>query len=85
MFRIGYILGKLCSLNIRKFVNLMYTIMKNIRNSIHSLNNVYVQCTIFDIFFEKKFTLIVSIFRPLKQLIKPRELAKLLLSPIKQI
>ena len=45
MFRIGYILGKLCSLNIRKFVNLMYTIMKNIRNSIHSLNNVYMQCT----------------------------------------
>ena len=53
MFRIGYILGKLCTLNIKKFVNSMYTIMKNIRNSIHSLNNVYMQCTIFDIFFEK--------------------------------
>ena len=45
MFRIGYILGKLCTLNIKKFVNSMYTIMKNIRNSIHSLNNVYMQCT----------------------------------------
>ena len=28
---------------------------------------------------------IVTVFRPLKQLIKPRELAKLLLSPIKQV
>ena len=27
----------------------------------------------------------VTVFRPLKQLIKPRELAKLLLSPIKQV
>ena len=27
----------------------------------------------------------LSVFRPLKQLIKPRELAKLLLSPIKQV
>ena len=27
----------------------------------------------------------VTIFRPLKQLIKPRSLAKLLLSPIKQV
>ena len=60
MFRIGYILGKLCTLNIKKFVNSMYIIMKNIRNSIHSLNNVYMQCTIFDIFFEKKFTLNVQ-------------------------
>ena len=27
----------------------------------------------------------MTVFRPLKQLIKPRELAKLLLSPIKQV
>ena len=36
-----------------------------------------------DLAFRKKCLLIV--LRPLKQLIKPRELAKLLLSPIKQV
>ena len=45
MFKIGYILENLRTLNIKKFVNSNYTILKNIHNSIHSLNNVYMQCT----------------------------------------